>query len=58
MPVFEPLATATHAVLARYSDGELALLLDILTRLNDMMHDQIARLRAEPREASGGGRGT
>ena len=57
MPVFEPLATATLAVLERYSDDELALLLDILTRLNDMMLEQIARVRAEPRAASGEGRG-
>jgi DNA-binding MarR family transcriptional regulator len=57
MPVFEPLAIATLAVLERYSDDELALLLDILRRLNDMMHDQIARVRAEPRGEGRGARG-
>lgn len=53
MPLFGPLTAATLAVLERYSDDELALLLGILTRLNDVMHDQIARVRAEPRESRG-----
>ena len=51
MPVFEPLATGTRVVLDRYSDAELALLLDVLTRLNAMMHEQITRVRSEPRPA-------
>jgi len=49
MPVFAPLAVATREVLERYSDEDLALLLDILTRLNEVMHAQTARVRSEPR---------
>lgn len=48
-PVFGPLAAASYALVERYTDDELALLLDFMARSNEMMHDQIARLRAERR---------
>jgi DNA-binding MarR family transcriptional regulator len=48
-PIFGPMAAATEALLARYSDDELALILDFWQRANEMTQEQIARIRAEAR---------
>jgi DNA-binding MarR family transcriptional regulator len=50
--VFGPLAAAMDALLARYSDDELALLLDFATRANAVTLEQIGRLRSGARAAS------
>jgi DNA-binding MarR family transcriptional regulator len=50
-PIFGPMAAATEALLTRYSDDELALILDFWQRANDMTQEQIARIRAEARAA-------
>ena len=46
---YGPVAAAMDALLTRYSDDELALILDFFTRANDELHAHIARLRSEPR---------
>jgi DNA-binding MarR family transcriptional regulator len=51
-PIFGPMASATAALLDRYSDDELALLLDFWERANQMTQEQIARIRAETRAAA------
>jgi hypothetical protein len=48
-PIFGPLARATMALLARYSDAEIALLLDFWQRANVMTQQQIDRIRLETR---------
>jgi DNA-binding MarR family transcriptional regulator len=48
-PVFGPLGTATQLLLERYSDDDLAVILDFFARANAMMHEQITRLRTERR---------
>lgn len=48
-PIFGPLAQATLALLARYSDEEIALLLDFWQRANTMTQAQIDRIRLEAR---------
>jgi DNA-binding MarR family transcriptional regulator len=55
-PVFGPVRAAMDALFARYSDDELALLLDFATRANVITQEQIARLRSESRVARGEGR--
>jgi DNA-binding MarR family transcriptional regulator len=51
-PIFGPMAEATAALLARYSDDELALILDFWQRANAMTQEQIVRIRAEARATS------
>jgi DNA-binding MarR family transcriptional regulator len=46
-PIFEPLARAMAELFARYSDDELALILDFAGRANAITMEQIARLRAK-----------
>jgi DNA-binding MarR family transcriptional regulator len=46
-PIFRPMAQAMDELFARYSDEELALILDFATRANAITLEQIARLRAE-----------
>jgi DNA-binding MarR family transcriptional regulator len=51
-PIFGPMAAATAALLDRYSDDELALLLDFWERANLMTQEQIARIRSRSRAAA------
>jgi DNA-binding MarR family transcriptional regulator len=51
VPVFGPVAAAMDALFARYSDDELAVLLDFATRANVVTNEQIKRLRSELRAA-------
>ncbi len=46
---FAPLAQATDALLERFTDDELAVLLRFLTEANSMVLEQITRLRREAR---------
>jgi DNA-binding MarR family transcriptional regulator len=52
--MFEPVSRAMAELHARYSDAELALFLDYLTRANAVGHEMITRLGQEsaPRERS------
>jgi DNA-binding MarR family transcriptional regulator len=52
-PVYGPVAMAMGALLDRYSEAELALLLDFAERANAITLEQIARLRAESRAEAG-----
>jgi len=49
---YGPVAVAMDALLTRYSDSELATILDFFTRANAEIQANIARLRSEPRGAS------
>ena len=51
-PTFGPLVKAWRATAAGYSDEELHLLLEFQQRVEDIMRDQLARLRGEVGEAS------
>jgi DNA-binding transcriptional ArsR family regulator len=46
-PTFGPLVKAWRAVAASYSDEELRLLLDFQRRFEDIVRDQLARLRGD-----------
>jgi DNA-binding MarR family transcriptional regulator len=46
-PTFGPLVKAWRAVAASYSDEELGLLLDFQRRFEDIVRDQLARLRGD-----------
>ena len=46
-PIFEPMGQAMAELFARYTDDELALILDFARRANVITLDQIARLRAK-----------
>jgi DNA-binding MarR family transcriptional regulator len=46
-PVFAPLVRAWRAAAAGYSDDELRLLLDFQGRVEEIMREQLARLRGE-----------
>ncbi len=46
-PTFGPLVKAWRAVAAGYSDEELRLLLDFQRRFEDIVRDQLARLRGD-----------
>jgi DNA-binding MarR family transcriptional regulator len=48
---YGPIAAAMDALLTRYSDDELAVILDFFTRANAEIQANIARLRSEPRGA-------
>jgi DNA-binding MarR family transcriptional regulator len=48
-PVFLPMARAMQELFARYTDEQLATILDFATRANEITIQQIARLRSEPR---------
>src|SRR5262245_58998907 len=51
-PLFEPMERMAMAVLSRYGDDELALLLDFLTRARDAAVAAMADLRALPEPRS------
>lgn len=44
LPYFAPLGHATHELLARYSDAELAVILDFVRRGAELMKAQTARM--------------
>jgi DNA-binding MarR family transcriptional regulator len=44
-PLYAPLHQATSELAAQYNDAELALIHDFITRSNDLMLEQIARVR-------------
>jgi DNA-binding MarR family transcriptional regulator len=46
---YGPVAAAMDDLLTRYTDDELALILDFFTRANAALHDHVARLRSTPR---------
>jgi DNA-binding transcriptional ArsR family regulator len=46
-PTFGPLVKAWRAIAATYSDEELRLLLDFQRRFEDIVRDQLARLRGD-----------
>ena len=46
-PTFGPLVQAWRAAAAGYSDEELRLLLDFQRRFEDIVRDQLARLRGD-----------
>ena len=48
-PIFEPMRRASAEVLARYSDGELALILDFLTRAQVASVNVVSELRKLPK---------
>jgi len=48
-PIFEPMRRASAEVLARYSDGELALILDFLTRAQVASVNVVSDLRKLPK---------
>src|SRR3984957_11502237 len=48
-PTFGPLLQAWRATAARYSDDELRLLLEFQRRFEEIVRDQLARLRREER---------
>ena len=52
-PTFGPLIKGWRDIAARYSDEELRLILQFQAQVEQIMHDQLARLRGEGR---GGGR--
>jgi hypothetical protein len=47
-PLFEPMERTAMAVLSKYRDDELALLLDFLTRARDAALTAMSELRALP----------
>jgi DNA-binding MarR family transcriptional regulator len=49
-PVFAPVLKEWRTAAARYSDDELRLILGFQLRLEQIMRDQLTRLRAEPRQ--------
>jgi DNA-binding MarR family transcriptional regulator len=49
-PVFAPVLKEWRTTAARYSDDELRLILGFQLRLEQIMRDQLTRLRAEPRQ--------
>jgi len=55
-PVFAPLVKAWRTTAAGYSDDELRLLLEFQHWLEQIVRDQLARLRAEGGETRGAGR--
>ncbi len=61
--LFEPLATAMAKVCARYSDRELATILDFQTRAQEGLHEATLKLRretaaaVEPKRGKAGNRG-
>jgi DNA-binding MarR family transcriptional regulator len=52
MPLFEPMERSAMAVLSNYSDDELALLLDFLTRARDAALNAMSELHALPKPVS------
>ena len=50
-PFFDPLQRAMAGLYARYSDQELALIIDFTARANAIMREEIARLKAEGKQA-------
>ena len=60
-PLYVPLARAMEGLYGRYTDEELAVIVDFFTRVHDIALEQVARLRAEapgarkraPRSADG-----
>lgn len=48
-PIFEPMRCATAEVLSRFSDGELALILDFLTRAQAAAVNVVSTLRKLPK---------
>lgn len=48
-PIFQPMSEAMNALFARYTDEELALILDFSTRASSIALEHITRLRAESR---------
>jgi len=51
-PLFEPMERTAMAVLSKYSDDELALLLDFLTRARDAALNAMSELQALPEPVS------
>ena len=49
-PLYEPLSRAMDELLSRYTDEELAVILDFFTRAHAIGLEHIARLRAEAAE--------
>ena len=54
-PTFGPLIKAWRATAAGYSDDELRLLLEFQRRLEEIVRDQLARLRGEGDGSGGAG---
>ena len=52
---FGPVAAAMDTLLDRYSDDELAVILDFFTRANEALHGHIASLRAGLHASKGEG---
>jgi DNA-binding MarR family transcriptional regulator len=52
LPHFAPLARAMADLLARYSDDEIALIVDFTTRSNQVLSEENARLRGKAAPAS------
>ena len=52
MPLFKPIERASMEVLAGLSDKELALMLDVMTRLSDAANAAMAELRAQPKSTA------
>ncbi len=50
--IFMPLHDRMHKLLSSYSDGELAFLLDVLTKSLDQSHQELARLRGLQKQPS------
>jgi DNA-binding MarR family transcriptional regulator len=46
-PLYAPLEHALDDLSARYDDADLAVILDFVTRTNELMQEQIARVRSE-----------
>lgn len=44
-PLYASLEVATRDLVARYSDEEIAIILDFMTRTSELMMEQIARVR-------------
>ena len=62
-PLFQPMERAALSALSRYKDGELAFLLDFLTRISEAATAAMMELQAQPKAAGktaqgrkGGGR--
>jgi DNA-binding MarR family transcriptional regulator len=49
--LFKGIAQATNTLLERYSDDELALLLDVVDRLNTLSREETLKLRAQAASA-------
>jgi hypothetical protein len=52
-PLYESIVRAMADLCARYSDAELALVLDVIARSNRLAPAEIAKIRAGPRQATG-----